>query len=104
VSERARVRDELEAAIEARRELGSELEPHLIESFVERIEKRLDERRPVKPAPSTPERGMVFVMALVSVGASIPLTAIAISNGGLTALAIVWLGLVLVNLAFARAR
>ena len=34
-------REELQAAIEARKELGAEMEPALIDSFVERIEKRL---------------------------------------------------------------
>jgi hypothetical protein len=37
-------RDELAAAIEARRELGSELEPQVIGAFVERIEERIDRR------------------------------------------------------------
>jgi hypothetical protein len=42
------------------------------------------------------------VLALVSVGAGIPLTAIALSNGGLLALLVVWLGIVLVNLGYQR--
>ena len=33
--------DELQAAIEARKELGAEMEPALVEAFVERIERRL---------------------------------------------------------------
>ena len=33
--------DELEAAIEARKELGAEKEPALVDAFVERIERRL---------------------------------------------------------------
>src|SRR5512133_1256602 len=37
-------RDEVQAAIEARKELGAEHEPALIDSFVERIERRLSER------------------------------------------------------------
>jgi hypothetical protein len=36
--------DELQAVIEARRELGSEMEPEVIDAFVERVERRLDER------------------------------------------------------------
>jgi hypothetical protein len=35
------VRSELEVAIEARKELGAELEPAVIDAFVERIEQRL---------------------------------------------------------------
>ena len=37
-------REELEAAIEARKELGAQLEPEVIDSFVERIEQRLSDR------------------------------------------------------------
>jgi len=35
-------------------------------------------------------------------GVGIPLTAIALSNGGLAALLIVWIGLVFVNAAYHR--
>ena len=34
-------REDVQAAIEARRELGGEMEPHVIDSFVDRIEKRI---------------------------------------------------------------
>ena len=37
-------KDELRAAIEARKELGTEMEPAVIDSFVERVERRLAER------------------------------------------------------------
>ena len=37
-------KDELEAAIEARKELGAEMEPAVIDAFVERIERRLGDR------------------------------------------------------------
>jgi hypothetical protein len=100
-------RAELEAAIAARRELGEELEPHVIDSFVGRIERRIDQRIDERLGPHLAKRqsrsdDKQFVMGLVSLGIAIPLTAIAISNGGLVALAIVWIGIVLVNVAFAR--
>jgi VIT1/CCC1 family predicted Fe2+/Mn2+ transporter len=107
MSDPGRVREELEAAVAARRELGDELEPHVIDSFVGRIERRIDQRIDERLGPHLAKRqsrsdDKQFVMALVSLGVAIPLTAIAISNGGLVALAIVWVGIVLVNLAFAR--
>ena len=37
-------RDELRSAIEARKELGDEMEPAIIDAFVERIERRLADR------------------------------------------------------------
>jgi hypothetical protein len=39
------VRDELRSAIEARKELGDEMEPAVIDAFVARIEQRLADRR-----------------------------------------------------------
>ena len=93
-------KEDLQAAIEARRELGSDLEPELVESFVARIEERLT-RRPSTPARREGREGS-FVLALVSVGAGIPLTAIALNLGGLVALLVVWIGIVLVNLGYQR--
>ncbi len=91
-------RDDVQAAIEARRELGAELEPHVIDSFVTRIEQRL-----AKPVP---RRGddKTFALTIFSLIASIPLTAIAIVQSGLVALIIVWVGIVLVNLSYSRRR
>jgi hypothetical protein len=99
-------RDELRATIEARRELGQELEPEIIDSFVERIERRLNElertRSPVKRARDGADK--TLAVAIVSLGFAIPLTAIGVTQAGLVGLAIVWIGIVLVNLAYARRR
>jgi hypothetical protein len=92
-------RDELQAAIEARRELGPEREAELVESFLDRIETRLEERRP-QPAPRRVEPSPL--LAMISLGVAIPLTAIAASNSGLAAVIVVWIGIVLVNFAYAR--
>jgi hypothetical protein len=91
-------RDDVQAAIEARRELGAELEPHVIDAFVARIEQRL-----AKPAPRRSDN-KTFALTIVSLIASIPLTAIAIVQSGLIALVIVWVGIVLVNLSYSRRR
>lgn len=93
-------KEDLQAAIEARRELGLEREPELIDSFVQRIEQRL-EKRPAAPARREGREGS-FVLALFSVGAGIPLTAIVLHQAGLVALLVVWLGIVLVNLGYQR--
>ena len=97
-------RADAEAALAARAEVGSELEPHVVDAFVDRIEKRLDDRvaRELEARTKTADqRGMSFVVALVSLGVGIPITAIALGSG-LPALAIAWLGIVLVNAVFAR--
>ena len=52
VSEEVVRKDELEAAIEARKELGADMEPAVIDAFVERIEHRLADR--AEPRASSP--------------------------------------------------
>jgi hypothetical protein len=93
-------RDELEAAIEARRELGRAHEPEVIDGFLERIERRLEERQ--RPQPPAQRHDRSFTLAVITMCVAIPLTAIAASNSGLAAVVVVWLGLVLVNVAYAR--
>ncbi len=95
-------KEDLQAAIEARRELGQDHEPELVESFVARIEERLAKRPSAHPPARRAGREGSFVLALVSVGAGIPLTAIALNLGGLVALLVVWIGVVLVNLGYQR--
>jgi hypothetical protein len=95
-------RDELHAAIEARRELGADYEPQLVEAFLERIEKRLEERDPPKPMRRDHERSSVTPLVLGSLGLSIPLIAIAGGTVGLPGVALVCLAIVLVNLLAMR--
>jgi hypothetical protein len=109
VSERPVVpKEELEAAIEARRELGAELEPHVIDAFVERIEKRIEERVGSRIGRSRrddrDERGAAIGVALGSMGIGIPLTGIAAGTAGLAGLLVCWIGIVLVNVAYAISR
>ena len=94
-------RDELEAALEARKELGADMEPTLVDSFVERIERRLAEARATKPARKD-DSGHTLALAILSLLAAIPITGIAATHGGIVALVVVWAGIVLVNLAYAR--
>ncbi len=98
-------RDDLEAAIEARRELGPSLEPELVDRFVERIEQRIDER----VRASTATRGgsshrdhETFVITLVSLGISIPLMGIAGGTAGLAGVIAVCAALVLINVVVRR--
>ena len=99
-------RTELEATLAARQELGSGHDEELISGFLERLEGRLGERRGRTPAPKphdpyvTP--GMRFALTIISLVAGIPITAIALTQSGLAALVVCWLGIVLVNVVFSR--
>ncbi len=45
-----------------------------------------------------------FVIAIISLGVSIPLTAIGLAQAGIPGLVIMWLGLVLINVIFGNLR
>jgi len=89
-------REEAQAALEARRELGVEYEDHVVDALVEKIEQRLEARRPAR------RQGAITPMVLGSLGLSIPLIAIAGSMAGVTGVALVCLAIVLVNFFAAR--
>ena len=76
-------KQELEAAIEARKEVGSELEPALIDAFVERIEQRLVERSEENERALKRKRDHQKEMVLGAMGISVPLLAIAAIFTGL---------------------
>ncbi|HVM16062.1 MAG TPA: hypothetical protein VM290_00580 [Gaiellaceae bacterium] len=99
---REQLRAEVESTLEARRELGADLEPQLVESFLDRIERQLDERRAAAPAARGLDSGQRTGIAIVSIVAAIPLVAIASGAAGLPAVAVVCLALVLVNVVAAR--
>jgi hypothetical protein len=96
-------RDEAEAALAARRELGPEYEDHVVDAFVERVEERLAKRRDETPAPRKHEPP-ALVVPLASLGMSIPLLGIAGGTSGLAGIAFVCLMIAIVNLAYAFAR
>lgn len=80
-------RDELKAAIEARRELGAELEPQVIDAFVERIEERLERRlasgRIESEQALKRKRDHKREMVLGAMGISVPIFVIAAIFTGL---------------------
>lgn len=83
VSEPAVPKEELQAAIEARKELGEELEPAIIDGFVERIERRLDERGTGSERALKAKRDHQKEMVLGAMGISVPLFVVAAIFTGL---------------------
>ena len=95
-------RDELQAAIEARRELGEELEPQVIDGFVERIERRLDARTDQSELALKRRRDHQKEMVLGAMGISIPIFVIAAVFAGLAG--IIAVGVVIAVIAIVSAR
>jgi len=90
----------------ARRELGEDMEPAVIDAFLDRVdaavEARAAERRPAQPIPIPGEgRGEQLALSIVSLATGIPITAIAAESGGVVGILVAWVGIVAVNFAFA---
>jgi hypothetical protein len=87
-------RKDVQSALEARRELGPAYEDEIVDSLLAKIDQRLEERKPpAKPAREGPP------IALLSLVFGIPITAIAGGIAGLAGIIVVWIGIVLVNVA-----
>jgi hypothetical protein len=95
-------REELQSAIEARKELGAELEPALVDSFVERIEQRLVERDEQQERALRRKRDHQKEMVLGAMALGIPLMAIAAIFTGLAGVIVVAAAIVAVAIVTAR--
>jgi hypothetical protein len=95
-------REELQAAVEARKELGSDLEPAVIDAFVERIERRIAERDTTSEQALKRKREHQKEMVLGGMGVSIPLLAIAAIFTGLAGVIAVMAALVVIAIVSAR--
>ncbi|NUR95662.1 MAG: hypothetical protein HOV67_10425 [Kribbellaceae bacterium] len=109
------LRKDLRAAVAARQELGPEYESEIIDSFLDKLDRRDLQRRagllpePVqaRPASRHPSRETDpggLALAIVSIVAAIPITAIAANMMGKFGVLICWAGLVGINYARAMAR
>jgi hypothetical protein len=96
------VRAELEAAIEARKEVGAEMEPAVIDAFVARIERRLVERDRQDEHALKRKRDHQKEMVLGSMAISVPLFAIAAVFTGLPGVLAVLVALVVIAVATGR--
>jgi hypothetical protein len=91
-------REELSSALAARRELGPDYEDALVEAFVEKIERRLEERLKAVPRRHAPSG---LAVPLGSLGLAIPLLGVAGGTAGIWGVVAVSIAIVLVNLAYA---
>ena len=104
MTDNAVVKDELEAAIAARTEMGAEMEPAVVDAFVARIERRLVERGERDELALKRQRDHEKEMVLGSMGISVPLFAIAAVFTGLAGVVAVLVALVVITVVTARRR
>ena len=102
MSEELVPRDELRATIEARKELGEEMEPALVEAFVDRIEKELAQRQRESEQSLRRKRKHQQEMVLGSMALSIPLLGLAAVFTGLAGVIVVCAALAVIAVVTAR--
>jgi hypothetical protein len=95
-------KDELEAAIEARKELGADMEPAVIDGFVERIERRLAERTGETEQSLKRKRDHQREMVLGAMGIGVPLLLIAAIFTGLAGVIAVCAALAVIAIVSSR--
>jgi hypothetical protein len=92
-------RKDVEAALEARRELGPAYEDEIVDSFLAKIDQRLATRKAAPPE----EHRTVTPLVLGSIGLGIPVTAVALSNapgaGGIAVAIVAWIAIAAANIA-----
>ena len=101
-------REDAEALLEVRRELGPSYDAALVDSFAERIERAVAERvedqlarrREVARAAAG-AGGRQLALGIVSMVAAIPISVVLGVTGNYAALLVAWVGIVLVNMAHA---
>jgi hypothetical protein len=101
-------RQEVEAFLETRRELGPSYEREVVDAFADRIERALDARVGGQSADlkrqRDDERGdrqRQLALGIVSLGVSIPITIPLAVTGHELALGVAWAGIAVVNAAHA---
>jgi 16S rRNA C1402 (ribose-2'-O) methylase RsmI len=108
-------RADLTAAVAARRELGPDYEDAVLDSFLARLDRQTQARvdatvaerlssgtRQGAGGPSQKDPGLT--LGVVSLIAGVPVTAIATTASGVTALIVAWGGIAAVNVAQAWGR
>jgi hypothetical protein len=95
-------RDELRATIEARKELGGDMEPALVEAFVDRIEKELAARQRESEQSLRRKREHQKEMVLGAMALSIPLFAMAAIFTGLAGVIVVCGALAVIAIVSSR--
>jgi hypothetical protein len=103
--------EELRAAAEVHSELGPGYRDAVVDSFLDKVGREIDARvdarlarPPVPQAPAVqPPKDRTFALAVISILAGIPITAILVAAGsrpeGLGGLLIVWLAIAAINVA-----
>ena len=94
-----RTREELDAILSARQELGTEYNDELADKLMERLDAVID-RRVEARLQKAPKTSLSPAVPIISIVFAIPLTAIAATMVGFRGVAVVWAALIIVNILY----
>ena len=99
-------RDDVTSMVGARQELGPEMEPEVVDAFLDKVEAAIEARAGGRRTdwPQVAGTGERLALAIVSLGTGIPITAIAAEAADALGIALAWAGIAAVNFAFSRQR
>ena len=92
-------REELDAILSARQELGTEYNDELADMLMERLDAVID-RRVEARLQNAPKSSLSPAVPIISIVFAIPLTAIAAGMLGFRGVLIVWAALIIVNILY----
>ena len=94
-------REDVTSAVGARRELGEEMEPAVVDAFLDKVDRAIEARaaEEARRRHGGGDDGTSFALAIISLGIGIPITAVAGGEAGLAGIIVAWLGIVGVNIA-----
>lgn len=95
-----RTREELDAILSARQELGTEYNDELADKLMERLDAVIDRRVEARLQKEPKSTSLSPVVPICSFVFAIPLTAIAASMLGFRGVAVVWAALIIVNILY----
>ena len=95
-----RTREELDAILSARQELGTEYNDELADKLMERLDAVIDRRVEARLRKDTKSASLSPAVPICSLIFAIPLTAIAASMLGFRGVAVVWAALIIVNILY----
>ena len=95
-----RAREELDAILSARQELGAEYNDELADMLMERLDAVIDRRVEARLQEAPKSGSLSPAVPITSLVFAIPLTAIAASLVGIRGVLIVWAALIIVNILY----
>ena len=102
-------REEVAAALRARRELGDDLEPEVVDAFLDRVGKSIDARvdarlaqRHGRAGGPAPRQSLALPLGSIALGIPVTGAATGMGDGGIVVAIVAWIAIAAVNVVHTR--